>query len=125
MPVFRYIVDDVDASLLFYRALGFKLADRWGPPFAVMKGHGLSLWLSGPGTSARKKLKSGEVPEPGGWNRLVIPVKDLAATVEKLQGPGVKFRATPIKGPGGQQALIEDPSGNPVEIFQPKAESGA
>jgi catechol 2,3-dioxygenase-like lactoylglutathione lyase family enzyme len=59
MPVFRYIVDDVDASLPFYRALGFKLADRWGPPFAVMKGHGLSLWLSGPGTSARKKLKEG------------------------------------------------------------------
>ena len=125
MPVFRYIVDDVDASLPFYRALGFKLADRWGPPFAVMKGHGLSLWLSGPGTSARKKLKSGEVPEPGGWNRLVIPVKDLAATVEKLQSLGVKFRATPIKGPGGQQALIEDPSSNPIEIFQPKAESGA
>ena len=125
MPVFRYIVEDVDASLPFYRALGFKLADRWGPPFAVMKGHGVSLWLSGPGTSARKKLKSGEVPEPGGWNRLVIPVKDLAATVEKLQSLGVKFRATPIKGPGGQQALIEDPSGNPLEIFQPKAESGA
>ena len=125
MPVFRYIVDDVDASLPFYRALGFKVADRWGPPFAVMKGHGLSLWLSGPGTSARKKLKSGEVPEPGGWNRLVIPVKDLAATVEKLQSLGVKFRATPIKGPGGQQALIEDPSGNPLEIFQPKAESVA
>ena len=125
MPVFRYIVDDVDASLPFYRALRFKLADRWGPPFAVMKGHGLSLWLSGPGTSARKKLKSGEIPEPGGWNRLVIPVKDLAATVEKLQSLGMKFRATPIKGPGGQQALIEDPSGNPIEIFQPRAESGA
>ena len=125
MPVFRYIVEDVDASLPFYRALGFKLADRWGPPFAVMKGHGVSLWLSGPGTSARKKLKSGEIPEPGGWNRLVIQVKDLAATVEKLQSLGVKFRATPIKGPGGQQALIEDPSGNPLEIFQPKAESGA
>ena len=125
MPVFRYIVEDVDSSLPFNRALGFKLADRWGPPFAVMKGHGVSLWLSGPGTSARKKLKSGEVPEPGGWNRLVIPVKDLAATVEKLQSLGVKFRATPIKGPGGQQALIEDPSGNRIEIFQPRAESGA
>ena len=125
MPVVRYIVDNIEASLPFYRAIGFKLADRWGPPFAVMKGHGLSVWLSGPGTSARKKLKSGEAPEPGGWNRLVIPVKDLAATVEKLQNLGVKFRATPIKGPGGQQALIEDPSGNPIEIFQPKAGSGA
>jgi len=120
MPVVRYIVNDVDASLPFYRALGFKLADRWGPPFAVMKGHGLSIWLSGPGTSARKKLKSGAVPEPGGWNRLVIPVTDIAATVEKLQSLGVKFRATPIKGPGGQQSLIEDPSGNLIEIFQPK-----
>jgi catechol 2,3-dioxygenase-like lactoylglutathione lyase family enzyme len=120
MPVVRYLVNDVDASLPFYRALGFKLADRWGPPFAVMKGHGLSVWLSGPGTSARKKLKSGATPEPGGWNRLVIPVKDIAATVEKLQGLGVTFRATPIKGPGGQQALIEDPSGNPIEIFQPR-----
>ena len=120
MPVVRYLVNDVDASLPFYRALGFKLADRWGPPFAVMKGHGLSVWLSGPGTSARKKLKNGAMPEPGGWNRLVIPVKDIAATVEKLQGLGVTFRAKPIKGPGGQQALIEDPSGNPIEIFQPR-----
>ena len=120
MPVVRYLVNDVDASLPFYRALGFKLADRWGPPFAVMKGHGLSVWLSGPGTSDRKKLKNGAMPEPGGWNRLVIPVKDIAATVEKLQGLGVTFRAKPIKGPGGQQALIEDPSGNPIEIFQPR-----
>lgn len=120
MPVIRYIVDDVDVSLPFYRALGFKLADRWGPPFAVMKGHGLSLWLSGPGTSARRKLKSGAVPAPGGWNRLVVPVKDIDATVRKLQGLAVRFRAAPISGPGGRQALIEDPSGNPVEIFQPR-----
>ena len=125
MPVVRYLVNDVDASLPFYRALGFKLADRWGPPFAVLKGHGFSIWLSGPGTSARKKLKSGAVPEPGGWIRLVIPVKEISATVEKLQSLGVKFRATPIKGPGGQQALIEDPSGNPIEIFQPREEGGA
>ena len=125
MAVVRYLVDDVDASLPFYRALGFKLADRWGPPFAVMKGHGLSVWLSGPGTSARKTLKSGAEPQPGGWNRLVIPVKDIEATVAKLEGLGVKFRAKPIKGPGGQQALVEDPSGNPIEIFQPKDAGGA
>jgi catechol 2,3-dioxygenase-like lactoylglutathione lyase family enzyme len=118
MPVVRYLVDDVDAVIPFYQALGFKLADRWGPPFAVMKGKGLSLWLSGPGTSARKKLKSGATPEPGGWNRLVLEVKDINATVVKLEGMGIKFRAKPIKGPGGQQALVEDPSGNPVEIFQ-------
>ena len=118
MAVVRYLVQDVDESLPFYRTLGFKLADRWGPPFAVMKGHGLSLWLSGPGTSARKKLKSGQLPEPGGWNRLVIEVKDINETVAKLEALGVTFRAKPIKGPGGQQALLEDPSGNPVEVFQ-------
>ena len=118
MAVVRYLVQDVDESLAFYRALGFKLADQWGPPFAVMKGHGLSLWLSGPGSSARKKLKSGQLPEPGGWNRLVIEVKDINETVAKLEALGVKFRAKPIKGPGGQQALLEDPSGNPVEVFQ-------
>lgn len=125
MAVVRYLVDDVDASLPFYRALGFRLADRWGPPFAVMKGHGLSVWLSGPGTSARKALRSGAEPVPGGWNRLVIPVKDIGATVAKLEELGVTFRAKPIKGPGGQQALVEDPSGNPVEIFEPKAPGGA
>ena len=125
MAVVRYLVDDVDASLPFYRALGFKLADRWGPPFAVLKGHGLSVWLSGPGTSARKTLQSGAEPAPGGWNRVVIPVKDIEATVAKLEGLGVKFRAKPIKGPGGQQALVEDPSGNPIEIFQPKDAGGA
>jgi catechol 2,3-dioxygenase-like lactoylglutathione lyase family enzyme len=120
MAVVRYIVNDVDHSLHFYRALGFRLADRWGPPFAIIKGHGLSVWLSGPGTSARKRLKSGGLPAPGGWNRLVIPVKDIAAMVTKLECLGVTFRARPIKGPGGQQALIEDPSGNLIEIFQPR-----
>ena len=118
MPVFRYIVDDVDASLPFYRALGFKLVDRWGPPFAVMKGHGLSLWLSGPGTSARKKLKSGEVPEPGGWNRLVIEVADLETLVANLKAAGLKFRNEIIEGPGGKQILAEDPAGNPLELFE-------
>ena len=65
MPVIRYLVNDVDAALPFYRALGFKLADRWGPPFAIVKRKGLSLWLSGPGTSARKNLKNGAMPQPG------------------------------------------------------------
>jgi catechol 2,3-dioxygenase-like lactoylglutathione lyase family enzyme len=125
MAVVRYLVDDVDASLPFYRALGFRLVDRWGPPFAVMKGHGLGIWLSGPGTSARKKLKTGAVPAPGGWNRLVIPVKDIEAAVTRLEALGIVFRTRPIKGPGGQQALVEDPSGNPIEIFQPRDEGHA
>ena len=124
MPVIRYLVDDVDAALPFYRALGFKLADRWGPPFAIVKRKGLSLWLSGPGTSARKKLKNGAMPQPGGWNRLVIEVKDIEATIDQLAALGAVFRSKPVKGPGGQQVLVEDPSGNPVEIFQPR-EDGA
>lgn len=122
MLAVRYLVDDVDAALAFYKLLGFKLAERWGPPFAIVKRRGLSLWLSGPGTSARKKLKDGSLPQPGGWNRLVIPVDDLADTVRQLQAQGVRFRSKPIKGPGGQQVLVEDPSGNPVELFQPRAD---
>jgi catechol 2,3-dioxygenase-like lactoylglutathione lyase family enzyme len=106
--------------LSFYRALGFRLAERWGPPFAIVKGHGLTVWLSGPGTSARKRLKSGLLPEPGGWNRLVLPVKDIDEAVSRLEGLGLRFRSKPIKGPGGRQALVEDPSGNPIEIFQPE-----
>lgn len=121
MPAVRYIVNDVDEALAFYRILGFRLTDRWGPPFAIVKKKGLALWLSGPGTSARKKLRGGATPEPGGWNRVVVEVTDIQATVTTLQAQGVRFRATPIKGPGGQQALLEDPSGNPVEIFQPRS----
>jgi catechol 2,3-dioxygenase-like lactoylglutathione lyase family enzyme len=121
LAVIRYLVNDVDAALPFYRALGFKLVDRWGPPFAIVKRRGVSLWLSGPGTSARKALKSGVKPEPGGWNRLVIEVKDIAATVAALEEQGAIFRSKPIKGPGGQQVLVEDPSGNPIELFQPRA----
>ena len=117
MPVVRYLVNDVDASLPFYRTLGFRLSERWGPPFAIVKRKGLSLWLSGPGTSARRKLPSGALPEPGGWNRLVIEVNDLDDTIAKLRALGIAFRSKPVKGPGGRQVLAEDPSGNPVEIF--------
>jgi catechol 2,3-dioxygenase-like lactoylglutathione lyase family enzyme len=114
----RYLVDDVDAALPFYRALGFRLADRWGPPFAIVKRRGLSLWLAGPGTSARKKLADGSLPQPGGWNRLVIEAADLDATLAKAIAAGGKPRSKPIKGPGGRQVLIDDPSGNPVELFE-------
>lgn len=114
----RYLVDDVDAALPFYRALGFRLADRWGPPFAVMKGKGQTLWLAGPGTSARKKLASGALPAPGGWNRIVVETKDLDATLAKVLAAGGKARSKPIKGPGGRQVLVDDPSGNAVEVFE-------
>ena len=98
MPVVRYLVNDVDAALSFYKTLGFKLADRWGPPFAMVKRKGLSLWLSGPGTLARKKLRSGATPEPGGWNRLVLEVREIDATVAELTAQGAVFRSKPIKG---------------------------
>lgn len=114
----RYLVNDVDAALPFYRALGFRLADRWGPPFAIVKRRGLSLWLAGPGTSARKKLADGSLPQPGGWNRLVVEAADLDATLAKAVAAGGKPRSKPIKGPGGRQVLIDDPSGNPVELFE-------
>jgi catechol 2,3-dioxygenase-like lactoylglutathione lyase family enzyme len=124
MPVVRYLVNDVDESLPFYKTLGFKLTERWGPPFAIVKRKSLSVWLSGPGTSARKKLKSGAVPEPGGWNRLVLEVKDIEATVSALSALGTTFRSKPISGPGGKQVLVEDPSGNPIELFQPRSGDG-
>jgi catechol 2,3-dioxygenase-like lactoylglutathione lyase family enzyme len=114
----RYLVDDVDAALPFYRALGFRITDRWGPPFAVLKGKGLTLWLAGPGTSARKKLASGALPVPGGWNRIVVETKDLDATLAKALAAGGRARSKPIKGPGGRQVLVDDPSGNAVEVFE-------
>jgi predicted enzyme related to lactoylglutathione lyase len=91
-----------------------------GPPFAIVKRKGLALWLSGPGTSAARKPKDGSVPAPGGWNRLVIEVADLDATIARLQPTGARLRSKPIKGPGGRQVLVEDPSGNPVELFEPR-----
>jgi catechol 2,3-dioxygenase-like lactoylglutathione lyase family enzyme len=120
MATVRYLVNNVDESLPFYRALGFRLMDRWGPPFAVLKGHGITLWLSGPGTSARKKLPGGATPEPGGWNRLVIEVKNIDASESRLKAAAARFRSKPVKGPGGRQVLVEDPSGNPIELFEAK-----
>ena len=118
MAIVRYLVKDVDASLPFYEALGFKVTERWGPPFVMLARGDLNLWLSGPGTSASKPLQSGAVPEPGGWNRLVIEVKSIEVAMRSLQSTGAKFRSDLIQGPGGQQVLAEDPSGNPIELFE-------
>jgi len=120
MATFRYLVDDVDAALAFYQALGFELSDRWGPPFAIVRREDVSLWLSGPGSSARKPLPAGDAPRPGGWNRLVLEVEDLDATITALERQGVHWRSPPVSGPGGTQVLLDDPSGNPVELFQPR-----
>jgi len=117
----RYLVDDVDVALPFYAALGFHVAERWGPPFAIVERDGLALWLSGPGTSARRELPEGTVPGPGGWNRLVIPIENLDQMIATLTAIGARFRSAPISGPGGRQVLVEDPSGNPIELFEARA----
>jgi len=122
MATVRYLVNDVDAALPFYAALGFAVAERWGPPFVMLELGDLTLWLSGPGTSASKPLADGSVPVPGGWNRLVIQVEDLRASMQALRSVGAKFRSEPVQGPGGQQVLVEDPSGNPIELFQARGE---
>ncbi len=120
MAAVRTMVHDVDQAVDFYtRQLGFTLADRWGPAFAIVRRGDLDVWLSGPGTSAARPMPDGRRPEPGGWNRIVIQVDDLAAMASQLSAAGVAFRNTILSGPGGSQVLIEDPSGNPIELFQP------
>ena len=118
MGIVRYIVNDIDQALPFYQAIGFELTERWGPPFAMMARGDLSLWLSGPGSSASNALPDGSKPVSGGWNRLVIETDEIESIVEKLKIINVHFRSELISGPGGTQVVIEDPSGNPIELFQ-------
>jgi catechol 2,3-dioxygenase-like lactoylglutathione lyase family enzyme len=119
MATVRYIVSDVDVALDFYtNHLGFKLQDRMGPPFALISKGDLRLWLSGPGTSATRPMPDGREPEPGGWNRIVAEVGDLAPLVEEMRASGVVFRNEIVTGPGGSQILAEDGAGNVVELFQ-------
>lgn len=122
MATVRYLVDDVDDAVVFYTtALGFELAEHWGPPFAIVRSAdgGLDLWLAGPGSSARRSLPDGEEPGPGGWNRIVVTVDDLEKTLSAVAAAGASVRVAAVQGPGGTQALITDPSGNPIELFQP------
>lgn len=119
MGVVRYLVNDVDAAVAFYTTyLGFTLKERRGPPFAMVSRGDLTMWLSGPQSSAARLMPDGRKPGPGGWNRLVIEVDDLASTVERLKQAGIRFRNEIITGPGGKQILLEDASGNPVELFE-------
>ncbi len=116
----RYIVGDVDAAVGFYtRHLGFTLGLDARPAFAAVTRGGLQLWLSGPKSSAGRTLADGRTPAPGGWNRIVLEVSDIAADVERLGAAGLLFRGPIVKGPGGSQVLLDDPSGNPIELFQP------
>ncbi len=119
MAVVRYIVDNVDAAVQFYTdALGFELKQRFGPAMAMMDRGDLRLWLAGPPASASRPMPDGSKPQPGGWNRFVVQVDDLAGLVERLRTKGVVFRNTIVEGPGGKQILCCDPSGNVVELFE-------
>jgi catechol 2,3-dioxygenase-like lactoylglutathione lyase family enzyme len=119
MAVVRYLVDDVDAAVAFYTGhLGFALEQQMGPAFALVSRNDLTLWLSGPQSSAARPMPDGSRPEPGGWNRLVLQVDDLEAEVERLRQAGLAFRNEIVTGPGGKQILLEDSAGNPVELFE-------
>lgn len=116
----RYVVRDLEPAVQFYtRSLGFELEQQFGPAMAILKQGDLQLWLAGPASSAAKAMPDGALPAPGGWNRFVLRVNDLGSLVAELRSKGVKFRNEILKGPGGQQILCEDPSGNVVELFQP------
>jgi catechol 2,3-dioxygenase-like lactoylglutathione lyase family enzyme len=120
MAVVRYLVDDVDAAVAFYTdKLGFTLEQQMGPAFAIVSRDELSLWLSGPQSSAARPMPDGQRPQAGGWNRLVVEVDDLEAKVEELKQARLSFRNEIVTGPGGKQILLEDPAGNVVELFQP------
>ena len=118
----RYMVDDVEEAVDFYTThLGFTVLSSAAPAFAdVSRGH-LRLLLSGPTSSAGRPMPDGRKPEPGGWNRIHLIVPDIEAEVDRLRTGGLRFRNDIITGPGGAQILLEDPSGNPIELFQPAA----
>lgn len=119
----RYIVDDVDAAIAFYTThLGFELVMHPAPPFAMLARGDLRLLLSAPSGQGGggQTLSGGRRPEPGGWNRFQLEVDDIDAEAERLQAAGVRLRSDVIRGIGGDQVLIEDPSGNPVELFTSK-----
>jgi catechol 2,3-dioxygenase-like lactoylglutathione lyase family enzyme len=122
----RYIVNDIDAATAFYsQHLGFSEVMKDAPRFAMLTRGDLRLVLSQPGgqnVGGGSELPDGRMPEPGGWNRFTVEVTDLEETVKRLRGAGVRFRSDIIKGIGGNQALVEDPSGNPIELFQPLRE---
>ena len=121
MPVsVRYIVDDVAAAMGFYcKHLGFSLEQDAAPAFASVTRGDLRLLLSGPGSSAARPMPDGRRPVPGGWTRILLIVDDLAAEVERLRAAGLRFRNDIVSGVGGSQVLLEDPFGNPIELFQP------
>jgi catechol 2,3-dioxygenase-like lactoylglutathione lyase family enzyme len=118
----RYMVDDVEKSIAFYTGLlGFELLTNMPPAFADVKRGNLRLLLSGPKSSAGRPMPDGATPEPGGWNRIHLLVDDIDTEVTQLRDAGASFRNDVVVGPGGKQILLQDPSGNVVELFQPAA----
>jgi catechol 2,3-dioxygenase-like lactoylglutathione lyase family enzyme len=116
----RYMVDDVERAVAFYTThFGFTLNLNAAPAFADVVRGNLRLLLSGPKSSAGRPMPDGRTPEPGGWNRIHFIVDDIATEVERLRSGGVTFRNEVISGPGGLQIVLEDPAGNPIELFQP------
>ncbi len=116
----RYMVDDVAEAIDFYTShLGFTVRTNFAPAFADVTRGNLRLLLSGPTSSAGRPMPDGAVPGPGGWNRVHLIVVDIAAEVDGLRAAGLRFRNDVVTGPGGQQVLLEDPSGNLIELFQP------
>jgi catechol 2,3-dioxygenase-like lactoylglutathione lyase family enzyme len=120
MASIRYFVADVEQAVAFYsKQLDFTVQQQFGPNMAILRQGDLTLWLAGPNASASRPMPDGRKPEPGGWNRFVLEVADLAVTVARLKAAGVPFLNDIVSGPGGQQILAEDPFGNVVELFQP------
>jgi catechol 2,3-dioxygenase-like lactoylglutathione lyase family enzyme len=118
----RYLVDDVDAAIAFYtKLLGFEVLTSFPPAFADVRRGKLRLLLSGPTSSAGRPMPDGTKPGPGGWNRIHLLVDDIEAEVARLREAGARFRNDVLAGPGGKQVLLQDPSGNVVELFQPAA----
>jgi glyoxylase I family protein len=116
----RYQVKDVARAADFYtRKLGFHLDHQNLPAFAQVSAQNLKLILSGPGASGSRPMPDGRSQEPGGWNRVVLEVADLASRIEELEQAGLRFRNRMETGPGGKQILVEDPDGNPIELFEP------
>jgi catechol 2,3-dioxygenase-like lactoylglutathione lyase family enzyme len=116
----RYMVDDVEKAVDFYTThFGFTVGTNAIPAFADVVRGPLRLLLSGPRSSAGRPMPDGRTPEPGGWNRIHFVVDDIAAETERLRAAGVGFRNDIVSGPGGRQILLEDPAGNPIELFQP------
>ena len=121
MATVRYLVKDVGETVAFYTGnLGFELKQQFGPAMAILTRGDLTLWLAGPPASASKPMPDGRKPEPGGWNRFVLEVEDLASLVSSLRQRGVKVRNEILDGPGGKQILCDDPSGNAIELFEPR-----